>query len=901
MEIQQTLILAGTADLPVGLAGGKAATLSALQRARMQVPEWFVLTPAAMLQAAGQAVRPQLQQLLEENTDESLSQAARLIDTLPFDEELVGQIDAALDRLGFGQLLLAVRSSAIDEDGARHSFAGQLESYLFVPRDKVTEKIRQVWKSGFSQRVLRYRREAEIDTMLQPPAVLVQRMVDAEVSGVAFGVDPVSGDPDLCVIAAVYGLGTGLVSGELDADTYHVDRRGQVIKRELAAKTHAYRMDRSRNEGLSKQAVDPELINRPALDYTQIEAIASLVRQAGEFLGTPQDIEWAIAKNRLYLLQARPVTALSADTHCGTAHNLWDNSNIAESYGGITTPLTFSFARRAYEEVYREFCRVLRVPAQVIRENDLTFKRMLGLIRGRVYYNLLSWYRVLAMLPGFTMNRRFMEQMMGVKEPLPDEILNQLGQASTWARAKDSLRFANTLLGLLSNHFLLPYKIKRFYKRLNQALDQPQDTLKRLSADQLIACYHRLEQQLLTRWDAPLINDFFAMIFYGVLGKRCKHWLGDEAGTLQNDLLCGEGGMISAEPAKHVRRMARLLAAQPGLADVFASGSLREIHRRMAALPELEQEYKAYLEKFGDRCLDELKLESETLHDNPLLLLRSVGTLAKRFEAGDEPADGELETSIRTAAEKRVRERLGGQRLRYWRFNWTLKHARRRVRDRENLRFERTRLFGRVRRIFIEIGKRLQAIGVLDKARDVFYLETGEIAGYIEGTGTTTRLRDLVALRRAEFEAYADTEAPADRFETTGIVAYGNDYRSRVRMPLAGADQERIKGMGCSPGIVEGTARVITNPRHASLKSGEILVAERTDPGWIMLFPAAAGIVVERGSMLSHSAIVAREMGIPAIVAAPGVMRWLRNGDRIQIDGSTGWVSKLKNQAEHHV
>ncbi len=900
MEKQAELILASAPDLPADRAGGKAAALSALQRARLQIPDWFVLTPDAMLHATGdQALRRQLRQLLEQNTDESLSRLAELIDSIQIDEQLARQIDAALDRLGFEQLRVAVRSSAVDEDGTQHSFAGQLDSYLFVPRDRVTEKIREVWKSGFSPRVLRYRREAGLQTMIQPPAVLIQRMVDAEVSGVAFGVDPVSGDPDLCVIAAVYGLGTGLVSGELDADTYHVDKRGQVIKRELATKTHACRMDPDDNEGISRQAVDPELADKPALDYGRIEAVAALARQAGEFLGAPQDIEWAIAKNRLYLLQARPVTALPAHTHSGTEYNLWDNSNIAESYGGVTTPLTFSFARRAYEEVYREFCRVLRVPAGKIRDNDLVFKRMLGLIRGRVYYNLLSWYRVLAMLPGFTMNRKFMEQMMGVKEPLPDEILSQLAQAGFWDRLKDSLHFARTLFGLLSNHFLLPLKIRRFYKRLDQALDQPEDSLKRLSADQLIGCYHRLEQQLLSRWDAPLINDFFAMIFYGLLGRRCRDWIGDEAGTLQNDLLCGEGGMISAEPAKRVTRMARLLAGRAGLPDVFASGSLREIHKRMAEIPELEQEYQAYLKKFGDRCLDELKLESETLHDNPLLLLRSVGALAKRLQDGGELPGGEVEAGIRGAAETRVREKLGTRRFRYRRFNWILKHARRRVRDRENLRFERTRLFGRVRRIFIEIGRRLQAIGVLDNARDIFYLETGEIAGYIEGTGTTNRLRELVALRRAEFEEYAGTDAPADRFETRGIVAYGNDYRGGLHTP--GAVKDGLRGMGCSPGIVEGRARIITNPRHANLKSGEILVAERTDPGWIMLFPAAAGIVVERGSMLSHSAIVAREMGIPAIVAAAGVMRWLKDGDRIRIDGSTGLVSKLNDQPEHHV
>ena len=137
--------------------------------------------------------------------------------------------------------------------------------------------------------------------------------------------------------------------------------------------------------------------------------------------GQPQDIEWAIENGSLYLLQSRPITTLRNIPDPDGALNIWDNSNITESYNGVTSPLTFSFARSVYEGVYRQFCRILRVPQRKIEANDLTFRCMLGLIQGRIYYNLLNWYRVLALLPGFTVNRRFMEQMMGVRESLPDK------------------------------------------------------------------------------------------------------------------------------------------------------------------------------------------------------------------------------------------------------------------------------------------------------------------------------------------------------------------------------------------------------------------------------------------------------------------------------------------------
>jgi pyruvate,water dikinase len=223
-----------------------------------------------------------------------------------------------------------------------------------------------------------------------------------------------------------------------------------------------------------------------------------------------------------------------------------------------------------------------------------------------------------------------------------------------------------------------------------------------------------------------------------------------------------------------------------------------------------------------------------------------------------------------------------------------LRQARTRIRDRENLRFERTRLFGRVRRIFLEFGRRFSSLGVLDSPRDIFHLEVEEILGFVEGTGTSTNLKGLAALRKFEYEGHRRSEPPPDRFETRGAV-------SLVIIPCFGAagsppTGETRTGLGCCAGFVRGRVRVIADPRSATLQEGEILVAERTDPGWVMLFPAAAGLLVERGSLLSHSAIVAREMGIPAVVAVAGLTHWLKDGDRVELDGASGVVRRLDRQ-----
>jgi rifampicin phosphotransferase len=873
--------------------GGKASALASLDGFGYPIPSWFVVTPDAFYRPLSERQREEL-----ENTTED-ERVVSLVSCVTPDQATRREIAGAVAQLCATGGRVAVRSSAYDEDSAQHSFAGQLDSFLFVAPGEVPEKVAAVWRSGFSARILAYRREHGLGLSPQPPAVLVQRMVDSEVSGVAFGADAVTGRRGVAVIAALYGLGTALVSGECDADSYEVDRDHRILKREIANKQLAHRFDPANPEGVSAFEVPALNANKNALTDAQILEVAALVRRSGRHFGRPQDIEWAYEEGKLYLLQSRPVTSLKPLADPEGAMNLWDNSNIAESYSGVTTPLTFSFARSIYEGVYRQFCRIMRVSDNVIAANDETFRRMLGLIRGRVYYNLLSWYRVLAMLPGFAINRHFMEQMMGVREPLPDEIVAQMSSATRSDRIKDGARLVRTIGGLMASHFVLNRRIAEFYERVDNALAPPGYALEDMRADELAAHYLDLERRLLTRWDAPLVNDFFAMIFHGLLRKAAKRWCGSRDGSLASDLVRGQSPrerttMISAEPAERAFRLASLAAADNEFSTLLCQGTLADIIRAMEKHPEFRAQYDSYVDKFGERCLEELKLESPTLHDDPLLLFRSVGQIARSPSGSARDPSPAATSGSSSNTNDQVRKVLAWHPIRRLLFRWLLRNVRARVHQRENLRFERTRLFGRVRHIFVEIGRRLHALDLLEDPRDIFYLQVDEILGFIQGTATTTDLKGLAALRQRVFAAYKKSEPPGDRFETRGIVYQGNSFHSARPIEESGGDQRQ--GMGCCSGVVRGPVHVITDPRNAVLKSGCILVAERTDPGWILLFPLAAGLLVERGSLLSHSAIVAREMGIPAIVSIPGVTRWLSDGDWVELDGGAGVVRRIPSQ-----
>jgi pyruvate,water dikinase len=863
--------------------GGKAQASADLSGAGFPVPPWLVVTPGAFAASLTDTRRA----ALESASDDQGFRAA--LEGLELALSVRRELEEALHELPGKSETFAVRSSAVEEDSARHSFAGQLESFLFIPASDVPGKIVEVWKSAFTARVRAYRRNHNLDQFLSAPAVLIQRMVNAEISGVAFSADPVTGRRGVAVVTSLYGLGTALVSGDCNADTHHVDRDGRIIACTIAEKVVAQRFG---DGGLAWIPVADSDARRPALSEAQVRAIAALARAAERFQGRPQDVEWALEDGTLYLLQSRPITSLAALADPDGGRAVWDNSNIAESYSGISTPLTFSFARHAYEGVYRQFCRTLRVPRRRMEENDSIFATMIGCIRGRIYYNLRNWYRLLAMLPGCRVNRGFMEQMMGVKERLP-EAMETPALPGRRDRIRDCLHLMAMMVGLVAKHLILKRTIGRFLRRVDAALGRERPDLSLYRPDELVGLYRQLERKLLTRWDAPIINDFFTMIFVGLLRKVCNPSGGDGGGALVNDLLRGADGMVSTEPARLIGEMARLAAENPRLADLLRRGELRDCLAELPRHHDFRARYLAYLRRFGDRCVNELKLESPTLHEDPLPLLRAVGSLADR-QPGAEPSKSTPVPDQLTAgdeAKERIDSWMARGPVRRLLFSWILKNARARVRDRENLRFERTRVFGRVRMVFVELGRRLHGLDLLEAPRDIFFLEVQEILNFVEGTSTCTDLKGLVRLRRGEFESHSHMEAPGERFETRGIVYQGNTFRSARKTAAPTGDQRN--GLACCPGTVFGRVRLVQDPGRAELTKGDILVAERTDPGWVMIFPGAAGLLVERGSLLSHSAIVAREMGIPAVVSIEGLTSWLHDGDWVEMDGAKGVVRKI--------
>ena len=434
---RRSLLVGAEAAIALGPSrvGGKAYALARLTAAGERVPEWAVL-PADTLEmhliAAGEMERVQreLDALAATAGDSATTARAAavlqdIVDELLLDVGLIDALSEISTTLGGP---FAVRSSAVGEDGDRLSFAGQFETVLGVAGriDELSDALRKCWRSAFGARVLDYRRRSGTVSDAARLAVVIQRLVSGDASGVLFTLDPVTGDRTRMRVSACRGLGEALVSGAVDADEYVIRSDGAEIETRTA-------MDAAGRGG--------RVLERDAL-----VTLAAVGRRIEEREGGPRDIEWTMLDGELWILQARPVTSMVRAAAPVEHRVVWDNSNIQESYCGVTTPLTFSFARAAYASVYEQTMRAVGVPAGTIAAHRPMLGNLLGLLHGRVYYNLNNWYRGLLLLPAFGRNKEDMERMMGVEEPVDFVTDDSPGVRERLRRVP---RLARTAVGLL--------------------------------------------------------------------------------------------------------------------------------------------------------------------------------------------------------------------------------------------------------------------------------------------------------------------------------------------------------------------------------------------------------------------------------------------------------------------
>lgn len=802
----------------IRLVGGKAYSLWQLKTAGFNIPTWFVVP-------------------------------SNVIEQYPngeFPAEILDEIEKAFSKLisQAHSRAVAVRSSGVHEDSTDASFAGQFATVLAVADEQQLEEALQKVIAS-SQRATTYIQSREISADISL-AVVVQVMIDSAIAGVAFSRES-SDEHAPVLISAAHGLGSGVVQGEVPTDTYTVD--------------------------VAKKYIHEQLIpgqQQAALSKGQILELANLVKKIEQSYGAPQDIEWALKDGIFYILQSRPITHYPRSQQA-----IWDNSNIAESYTGVTLPLTASFARHVYEVVYTRVLRTSGISEDTVFAHRRALKNLLGFPYGRFYYNLKNWYVLLSFFPAFRANKKFLEQMIGVPEdesylpPPPSRLF------SIWY-----------LLRAFFRVIFFSRELKIFYTAFDEYyVTYQQKRSRKLTITELEQLYDFLQTQLLYRWHTPIDNDFLVMVFHGRLRKLAEQYgLLTTYPSLVNDLLTGLGGVISADQAQQLIKLSRLVQDNDELGQLFKQKQWKILKEKEAEFKDFHQALISYRQTFGERFANELKLESQNLSENPAALYTLIALyltitdkeLTERAASRDQ---------TRAKAEEHISKTLSL--MRRLLFMWVLRRARYHIKHREHMRLLRAQTFGAARYIFLSLAQHLIKQGVLSKEEDIFYLEIDEIFNFIDGSSTVTNLQELVNLRRKEYREYHQ-KSLSKRFSTRGI-PYLDLPEKEVSVS---APQGALRGIGCSTGIVEGTAYVMIEfEPEADIPHDAILITRHTDPGWIPVFSYVRGIIVEYGGLLSHAAIVSRELGIPCIVGVPGATQSIKTGDRIHMNGTNGRIS----------
>jgi pyruvate,water dikinase len=705
-------------------------------------------------------------------------------------------------------------------------------------------------------------------------------MIDSAAAGVMFTANPL-GSLDEIVIVSGYGLGEGVVSDQVETDTCVYDRVRQTWRREIGDKRKCVRFDAEVGHGTALLEVAQSKRREPVLTNEQCEAL----RKSGETISGLydhfQDIEWAFdAAGKLFITQSRPITTIPSGQH-----SVFDNSNVVESYPGITSPLTFSHIRHAYEILFRNALLRLGVSKKLIRRKDHVFKNMLGHLGGRVYYNLTNWYQMFRMVPAVEPYLPVWEEMLGIANKT--DLLRQSWSKRVMQAPRIAWVAARVVWYFL---FLNPYmnSCARSFRRIERNVRASNVT--EMDNHDLAELYHRLNAQVLDGWEITLLNDIFAFVFTAIVRGQLGNIDLDE--NVFGGLMAGDNGLESTAPIRSMLRMAEYVRGDPV--------SVQQVNVALAMLPEdfrlqdLDELFdnvelvnclRLHLEQFGDRCLEELKLESICFRDDPQSLLRLISTYAASNVSVEKLDQQRFGT--RAAAITCFRNASLGHPFKRILIGWTLSLTRRSIRYRESSRLDRARAFGLVRTIFHTLGQNLAGEGALNEAGDIFYLTVDEVLGFITGASVNDRLQGLVDQRKTDRERHQAVE-PADRIRAQGTVR----ANAVPRKVCAAPDPETgiLNGTGCSAGLVTAEAVLVHNPADAGDVHGKVLVTEMTDPGWVFLMVSAAGLVVEKGSLLSHTAIIGRELGVPTVVGVEGATGLIRNGQLIQVNGQTGEI-----------
>ncbi|MGI6546613.1 MAG: PEP/pyruvate-binding domain-containing protein [Fastidiosipilaceae bacterium] len=742
--------------------------------------------------------------------------------------------------------LVAVRSSASDEDRFRSSMAGLYRSKLNVSVDMLGPTFSWCLEAQDSPALISYRQRRHRErpngssrTVEQSEeSVQLDLIVQAMVTDLAHAAILFTANPDGLLNERVLVVGEGhgdkLVSDQIPSISYY----------RHATEDKGYLQNPGRLDLLPSEV---------------LRAIWTLADRLEAVFGPALDLELAIDKDqRIWLLQMRPLSNMDAEA-VTKPRTILDNSNIVESYPGLTLPLSTDFYHRAYEAVFSGLIRRLHPGPKAKQAEQLA--RITGSMvyswNGRAYYQLQNWLKLLRQLPFSDRLIPIWREMMGVQEITPPD--------------QKSLISRTAKLGMVRRLLISFKRVERHYQTLTEDVATIETEFRRLESEAFVpelyeTFFTRLGDTVLKHWDITLINDLQAMI----ASKRLQKQAAGQGMTDPNELLAGISALASMKPVLSIQAihkklnddeldLTRRAARDESLARSILAGRHPALQDQRAK--SLTEAMCEHIRLYGDRGIEELKLESKTQRSDARLFFAALSAA----ESMNLP-----ETSS-AQPERPRRQALAA------------------IMRREESRLLRTRVYGMARQVFSRLGITLCEQDRLDDKADVFYLLIDEV---FRAFRDETDLRLIVHERKLAYAAYQNLPA------YSRLCFLDQPFSKQTAQYKALAETNTLQnkwwGTPCSAGIVRAEVTVIDDAAGATDIKGRILVTKNTDPGWVYLLIQAAGVIAERGSILSHTAIISRELGLPSIVGVDGISTALKTGDLIEMDGSSGKLQMLR-------
>jgi phosphoenolpyruvate synthase/pyruvate phosphate dikinase len=848
----------------VAVVGGKGAHLGELSRIEgIRVPDGFCVTTDAFrrIMADASSIGERLDRLSRLSPDDreairTLSaEIRRILEGIAIPDDLAVAITRSVARLG-EQAAYAVRSSATAEDLPKASFAGQQDTFLnVVGPAAILEHISRCWASLFTERAVTYRLRNGFDRRNVHMAVVVQQMVFPEAAGVLFTADPVTSSRKVTSVEATFGLGESLVSGLVNADVYQV-RDDEVIAKAVATKKLA--IHASPAGGTREEAIEPERQEQPALTDAQAVELAQLGRRIEGHFGLPQDIEWCLVDDSFQIVQSRPITTLFPIPAAGDQENhVYVSVGHAQMMTDAMKPLGLSFWQ-------------------------LTTPRPMYVAGGRLFVDVASNLASPASRAGLL-------EVIGKSDPLIGDALETILERDDFIPTlRDESPGSAPGGGMPAPIETDPAIVTGLIERSEASIAKLKSDIRGKSGSALFDFILADIQELKRILFDPRSHQVFmsAMEATWWLNEQLEAWLGEKnaADTLTQSVphnVTSEMGLALLDVADVIRQHPEVVAFLQHVEDEDFLDELAKLTGGRQARDAI----RAYLDKYGMRCVGEIDITRPRWNERPTTLVPLILGNIKNFEpdAGERRFEQGLQEARTKEREllERVRDLQDGERK--------ADETKRMIdRVRTFIGYREYPKYGMVSRYFVykqalleEAGRFVQA-HVLREKEDIFYLGFQELLEVVR----TNHVDDqLISQRKEAFRSY-QALAPPRVFTSEGEVVAGAYRRDDVP---TGA----LVGLPVSAGTVEGRARVILDMAEADLEPGDILVTAYTDPSWSPLFVAITGLVTEVGGLMTHGAVIAREYGLPAVVGVEQATRLIRNGQRIRVHGTDGYVEIL--------